>query len=60
MPSNDKALEDIKRLLMLIALKLGSNSDELGLALNVDASRVRQMMPTGRIKKIVPDKKQGK
>ena len=50
--SNEKQLEEIKRLLMVLLLKLGSTSDEIALALNVDASRVRQMMPPKKIGRI--------
>lgn len=54
--SNDKQLEEIKRLLMVLLLKLGSNSDEIALALQVDASRVRQILPTSKIAKIVGER----
>jgi hypothetical protein len=46
-------LEDIKRLLILLLLKLGSNSEEVALALQVDSSAVRRMLPGRQIKKIV-------
>ena len=39
-------LEDIKRLLILLLLKLGSDSGEIGEALDVDSSVIRKMMPT--------------
>ena len=48
-------LEDIKRLLMLLLMKLGSTSEELALALQVDSSAVRRAMPGRQIKKIVKD-----
>jgi hypothetical protein len=51
--SNEKQLEEIKRLLMVLLFKLGSTSDEIAIALNVDSSRVRQMMPAKKIVKIV-------
>jgi hypothetical protein len=45
--------EAIKRLLVLLLVKLGASSDEIGLALNVSGQRVRQLVPTKRIQKIV-------
>lgn len=54
--ANDKQLEEIKRLLMVLLLKLGSTSDEIGIALQVDSSRVRQMIPTSKIEKIINDR----
>ena len=48
----EKALEDIKRLLIVLLLKLGATSDEIALALEVDSSRVRKMLPMKKIKKI--------
>jgi hypothetical protein len=45
-------LEAIKRLLMLLLVKLGSTSEEIGTALGLHHSRVRQLVPTGKIKKI--------
>ena len=47
-----KEIEDIKRLLILLLVKLGSTSEEIGAALGVHHSRVRQLVRTGRIKKI--------
>jgi hypothetical protein len=47
-----KEIEDVKRLLILLLVKLGSTSDEIGAALGVHHSRVRQLVPTRRIKKI--------
>lgn len=47
-----KEQESIKRLLILLLLKLGSTSDEIGLALGVDASVVRRLVPSAKIKKI--------
>jgi len=47
-----KELEAVKRLLILLLLKLGSTSDEIGTALDVDSSVVRRMMPSGKVKKI--------
>jgi len=45
--------EDLKRLLILLLLKLGSTSDEIGSALGVDSSSIRKMMPVRKIKKLV-------
>jgi hypothetical protein len=50
--TGDKELETLKRLLMLLLLKLGATPQELGLALNVNSSRISQMFPTRRISKI--------
>ena len=47
-----KEIEDVKRLLILLLVKLGSTSEEIGAALGVHHSRVRQLVPTGRIKRI--------
>lgn len=51
-PENE-TLEDIKRLLIVLLVKLGSTSDEIALALGVTPGRVRQLLPTSKIKKIV-------
>jgi hypothetical protein len=54
MPANeDKQLDDIKRLLVLLLMKLGSTSEEISLALQVDSSLVRRMMPGRKVKRIV-------
>ncbi len=45
-------LEAVKRLLILLLLKLGSTSEEIGTALGIHHSRVRQLVPSGRVKKI--------
>lgn len=57
MTGSEKQLEEIKRLLMMLLIKLGSTSEEIGIALNVDSSRVRQMMPTSKIGKLVSERK---
>ncbi len=49
---DSKDLIDIKRLLILLLLKLGSSSEELGLALDVDSSAIRKMIPGRSIKKL--------
>jgi len=43
---------DVKRLLVLLLLKLGATSEEIGLALGVDPSLVRRMVPARKIRKI--------
>lgn len=53
---NTNAMEDVKRLLILLLLKLGSTSDEIALALEVDSSAVRKMIPARQIKKLVDDR----
>lgn len=52
MPANEP-LDDIRRLLVLLLLKLGSTSEEIGLALDVDSSVIRKMLPVRKVKKIV-------
>jgi hypothetical protein len=47
-----KEIEAVKRLLILLLLKLGATSDEIGLALNLDSSRVRQLIPVSKVQKI--------
>lgn len=44
-------LQDVKRLLILLLLKLGSTSEEIGAALGVDGSAVRRLIPSRKIKK---------
>jgi hypothetical protein len=46
-------LEAVKRLMILLLMKLGSTSEEIGTALDVDSSVVRRMVPGRNIKKIV-------
>jgi hypothetical protein len=48
-----RELDQVKRLLILLLVKLGSTSEEIGSALGVHHSRVRQMVPTGKIKRLV-------
>ena len=45
-------IEAVKRLLILLLLKIGSTSEEIGTALGVHHSRVRQIVPSGKVKKI--------
>jgi hypothetical protein len=49
-------LESIKRLLILLLIKLGSDSTEIAGALGVDGSVVRRLVPTRSVKKIVLSK----
>lgn len=51
--SDDKNLEDIKRLLILLLVKLDSTSEEIATALKVEASGVRKMIPFRQVKRIV-------
>jgi len=52
-------LEAIKKLLILLLVKLGSTSEEIGAALGVHHSRVRQLVPTSKVKKIAVTSFQG-
>lgn len=45
-------LEATKKLLLLMLIKMGATTEEIGLALNVSASTVRNWIPTSKIKKI--------
>ncbi|MBI4258805.1 MAG: hypothetical protein HY619_07605 [Thaumarchaeota archaeon] len=45
-------LEAIKRLLVVLLLKLGATSEEIGLALHMHPGAVRKMIPTTKVKKI--------
>ena len=49
----DGSMEAVKRLLILLLLKLGSTSDEIAMALDVDSSVIRKMMAVRKVKKIV-------
>ncbi len=53
--ANDRQIEDLKRLMIVLLVKLGATSDEIALALQVNASWVRQMMPVSKISKLVGD-----
>jgi hypothetical protein len=48
MADSDRQLDDIKRLLILLLMKLGSTSEELAMALQVDASAIRRTIPAAR------------
>ncbi len=47
-----KELENIKRLLIALLLKLGASSEEVGTALSVDSSVIRRMFPVKKFKKV--------
>lgn len=51
-PHSGDQLEDIKRLLIALLLKLGANSQEIGLAPGVDSSAIRKMFPVKKISKV--------
>ncbi len=51
-PENQNGLEDIQRLLIVLLLKLGASSQEIGVALGVDSSVVRKMFSMKSIKKL--------
>jgi len=44
-------LQSIKKLLIALLVKLGATSEEIGDILDIDSSRVRQIMPITKIKK---------
>lgn len=51
--------EAIKRLLVLLLVKLGASTDEIGQALNVSGRRVRQLVPTKGVQKIRISRNEG-
>jgi hypothetical protein len=48
-------IEDLKRLVILLLAKLGSDSAEIAMALNIDSSGVRKMIQMRKVRKLVPD-----
>ncbi len=54
MPAGEQIteVESVKRLLILLLLKLGATSQEIGAALGIDSSAIRKMLPIRSIKKI--------
>jgi len=44
--------EGVKRLLILLLLKIGTPSREIGMALNINSSIVRRMFPVKEIRRI--------
>jgi hypothetical protein len=51
-PEELNELQEIKRLLIALLLKLGASSAEVATALGVDSSVVRRMFPMKSIKKV--------
>jgi len=47
-----KETEQVKRLLILLLVKLGASSAEIGSALQVDESVVRRLVPGRKVRKI--------
>lgn len=47
-----KELEATKKLLILLLMKLGTSSDEIGLALGVTGRAVRKTIPSSKVKKL--------
>ena len=45
-----KEIENVRKLLMLLLLKIGASQDEIAKALNVTQARVSQMLPSEDIK----------
>ncbi len=45
-------IESVKRLLILLLLKLGATSQEIGAALGIDSSGIRKLIPVRNIRKI--------
>ena len=45
-------IEGVKRLLMLLLLKIGTPSKEIGTALDIHSSIIRRMFPSKEIRKI--------
>lgn len=45
-------LEDIRRLLILLLVKLGSDSKEIGSVLGTDSSVIRRLVPARGVKRI--------
>lgn len=52
-------LAAVKRLLMVLLVKLGADSNELGHAVGVSASRVRDMISLRRVRKLPLPKSDG-
>lgn len=47
-----KETEQVKRLLILLLVKLGASSAEIGSALGIDESAVRRLVPARKVRKI--------
>ena len=52
MAEKNNELESVRRLLILLALKLGATSQELGTALGIDSSGIRKIINVRKIKKV--------
>jgi hypothetical protein len=52
-PEELKTLEEIKRLLVLLLLKLDTHSDEIALALEIKPRTARALIPSRKVKKII-------
>ncbi len=46
----ERDLQDIKRLLMLLLIKLGATSEEIGLAVEMHPGAIRKLLPIKKIK----------
>ena len=44
-------IEAVKRLLVLLLMKLGTKTDEIGMALDVSGQRVRQIVHSAKVAK---------
>jgi hypothetical protein len=49
---NTRELESIKKLLLLLLVKLGSDSDEIAMALGIDSSGVRKLISMRKVQKL--------
>lgn len=47
-----RELESIKKLMILLLAKLGSDSDEIGMALGTDSSGIRKIISMRKVEKI--------
>ena len=47
-----RELESVKRLLVLLLAKLGSDSDEIAMALDVDGSVIRKMISMRKVERV--------
>jgi hypothetical protein len=45
-------VQDIKLLLILLLMKLGSSSEEIGAALGVDSSAIRKLLRARKVRKL--------
>ena len=51
-PALLREAEAVKRLILLLLVKLGTSSEELGMVLGVDPSAIRRMAPSRKIRKL--------